>query len=275
MIMISFKIASRMLSVPLLVALAAGNVVAQAAPPEFDEHMALGITAAATMDPEGAVDHFAAALAIDSTNYQANWRMASALIDVGKQTPDDVKSKERDSLYVLAEVYARRAVDAELLQPDGHYILAAAIGRASLTKGNKERVRRAREIRVEALKALELDPEHSNAHHVIGRWHAEIKRLSGLQRWFAKNLYGGDFLKLASWQQAQEHMERAVAIDPAVIYHHMDLAEIYIDRKRYGDARLQLLAIDSLPLFDVLDPRYQARAEELMNEIAGKEDGRD
>jgi tetratricopeptide (TPR) repeat protein len=273
--MISLKIASRTWGAPLLVGLAAGNVVAQSAPPGFDEHMALGMVAADTRDPAGAVEHFAAALALDSTDYQANWRMASALIDVGKQTPDDVKNKERDSLYVLAEVYARRAVDAELLQPDGHYILAAAIGRASLTKGNKERVRRAREIRVEALKALELDPEHDNAHHVVGQWNAEIKRLSGVQRWFAKNMYGGDFLDLASWQQAEEHMQLAVAINPAVIYHRMVLAEIYIDLKRYGDARPQLQAIDSLPVFDVLDPRYKTQAGELTNEMAGKEDGRD
>ena len=273
--MISFKIAGRMLGTPLLVALAAGNAVAQSAPLDFDEHIVLGITAAETLDPEGAVAHFAAALALDSASYQANWRMASALINVAKQTPDNVKSKERDSLYVLAEVYARRAVGAELLQPDGHYILAAAIGRASLTKGNKERVRRAREIRVEALKALELDPEHDNAHHVIGQWHAEIKRLSGVQKWFAKNLYGGDFLDLASWEQAEEHMELAVAINPAVIYHRLVLAEIYIDLERYSDARPQLQEIGSLPVFDVLDPRYKVEANELLNETAGKEDGRD
>ncbi|TDJ54434.1 MAG: hypothetical protein E2O47_06130 [Gemmatimonadetes bacterium] len=272
--MISFRLGHHAWSISLLAGLAAGNLAAQSAALDFDEHMALGLVAANTRNPEGAVDHFAAALALDSADYQANWRMASALIDVGKQTPDDVKSKERDSLYVLAEVYARRAVDAELLQPDGHYILAAAVGRASLTKNNKERVRRAPEIRVEALKTLELDPEHDKAHHVIGLWHAEIKRLSGIQRWFAKNLYGGDFLDLASWQQAEEHMELAVAIDPTVIYHHMDLAEIYFDRKRYSDARPQLLAIDSLPVWDVLDPKYKARAAELMKEMAGKEDGR-
>lgn len=242
---------------------------------ELEQQLDLGILAADSRDPEGAALHFAAALAIDSTNYQANWRMASALIDIGKQIPDNVASKDRDSLYLLAEVYARRAVDAELLEPDGHYILAAAIGRASLTKGNRERVRRAPEIRVEAIKALELDPQHDKAHHVVGRWHAEIKRLSGIQRWFAKNLYGGDFLDLASWDQAVYHMETAVAIDSAVIYHRMDLAEIYVDRKRYQDAREQLLAIESLPVFDVMDPYYKERAAVLLVEIDGLEDESD
>ena len=57
--MISLKIASRTWGAPLLVGLAAGNAVAQSAPPGFDEHMALGMVAADTRDPAGAVEHFA------------------------------------------------------------------------------------------------------------------------------------------------------------------------------------------------------------------------
>ena len=182
------------LSALFLAGLSIGPLVSQSTTKNLDDHLALGITDATQRNPEGAARHFEAALAIDSLSYEASWRLSLALIDIGKQTPDDVKSKPRDSLYALAEIYARRAVDVALLEPDGHYALSASIGRASLTKSNRERVARAPEIRVEALKTLELDPEHDKAHHVIGLWHAEIKRLSGMQRWFAKNLFGGNFL---------------------------------------------------------------------------------
>jgi len=222
------------------------------------------------MDPAGAVHQFENVLALDSTNYQANWRMATALIDIGKQTPDDVKSKARDSLYLLAERYARRAVDAKLLGADGHYALAAAIGRTSLTKGNRERVVRARDIWVEAHKALELDPDHAKAHHVLGLWHAETMRLSGLQRWFAKNVFGGDFLSRASWDKAEEHLARAVALDPKSIFHRLDLARVYVDTKQYAAARGQLAAIATLPLRDVMDSTYQAQAAKLLEDIAGR-----
>jgi tetratricopeptide (TPR) repeat protein len=257
----------------VLLLAAAPSATAQSQAISVEDHIALGVTAAETRDPVGAVGHFEAVLAVDSMNYEANWRLASAFIDIGKQTPDDVESKERDSLYVLAESHARRAIEAELLLPDGHYILAAAIGRASLTKGNKERVRRAREIRVEAIKALELDPEHDLAHAVLGLWHAEIKRLSGIQKWFAKNLYGGTFLDLASWDGAIEHMEAAVAYGPDVIHHRLALARIYVDVGRYSEARVQLAAVDRLPVWDVIDPRYKEEAVQLSAEIAGKADG--
>lgn len=257
-----------------LASLSTGRLASQSAAGDLESHISQGIVDGSQRDPEGAARHFEAALGIDSSSYQANWRLAVALIDIGKQTPDDIKSKPRDSLYALAEVYARRAVDVALLEPDGHYALAAAIGRASLTKSNRERVARAREIRVEALKTLELDPEHDKAHHVIGLWHAEIKRLSWGQRWFAKNLFGGDFLDLASWDLAVEHLERAVEIDPTVIYHHLDLAWVYIDTDYLAEAKVQLEAVDSLPVFDVLDPRYKEEAAILLQEIL-EEEGQD
>jgi len=252
-----------------VIALAAALVPGTAAAQTVEEDIAQGV-AAGRAHPDVALRHFEAALALDSTNYEANWRAAVALIDIGKQTPDEVSSPERDSLYALAEVYARRAVDAKLLGEDGHYALAAAIGRASLTKGKRERVQRAREIRVEALKALELDPEDDRAWHVLGRWHAEIERLSGIQKFFAKNMFGGDFLKLASWDQAVEAMQKAVTFDPQSIYHRLDLARIYVDLKRYPEAREQLATIDTLPEVDVMDPTYKVDARQLAEEIAGR-----
>ena len=97
------------------VLLLAAAVVVSGAPlraQSVAQQVAAGIAARAARDPAEAVTHFQAALAQDSMNYEANWEAALALIDVGKATPDSVKSPARDSLYALAEVYARRAVAA-------------------------------------------------------------------------------------------------------------------------------------------------------------------
>ena len=236
------------------------------------DEIRLGIEAKRLRDPATALAHFEAAIRSDSQNYEANWRAAEALLDLGKQTPDSVPSPERDSLYARAERRARVAVAADSMGPDGHYVLAAAIGRASLTKSKKERVRRAAEIRAEALRALALDPRHDKADHVLGRWNAEIMRLSGLTRFFAKTFLGGKIFNAASWDSAVVYMDRAVAIDSESIYHHLDLAEILVDRKRYREARVHLNLIATLPVQDVMDPVYQARAAALLQEIEGKED---
>lgn len=237
-----------------------------------DESIAKGIEAQRAREPMSALAYLENALEIDSTNYEANWRSAEVLMDIGKQTPDSVKSPERDSIYVKAEARARRAALANPEGADGHYVLASAIGRASLTKSKKERVKRAGEIRSEALRALELDPQHHNAMHVMGRWNAEIMRLSGLERFFAKNFLGGKIMNAAAWDSAFVYMDRAIAISPENIYHHLDLAEMLIDRKRYSEARIHLTRIGELPIYDVLDPQHQRDAAALLQKIEGKKD---
>ena len=236
------------------------------------EHVSAGIAAREARDPAGALKHFQAALAQDSMNYQANWEAALALIDLGKATPDDVKSPARDSLYALAEVYARRAATANPSDAEGHFALANAIGRASLTKSKKERVQRASEIRNEALRAIQLNPRHDGAYHVLGRWNAEIMRLSGATRFFAKNFLGGDVFNQASWEGAVSNMEKAVELNPRRIYHRLDLAEVYVDRGRYSDARTQLQRVEALPISDPLDPTYKQQAAELLRKIANRKD---
>ena len=260
---VTFRIAMAVLSFGPASRLAAQTV---------EEHIHLAVQAQLARDPETARQHLEAALAEDSTSYEANWRISEVLMDIGKQTPDSVKSAERDSLYARAERYGRRAVEADSSGADGHFVLAAAIGRASLTKSSKERVRRAAEIRAEALRALEIDPEHHKTYHVLGRWNAEIMRLSGLTRFFAKTFLGGKIFNAASWDSAEVYMGKAVALAPENIYHQLDMAEILIDRGRYAEARIHLNQVVTLPIYDVMDPAYQARGEALLKRIADKKD---
>jgi tetratricopeptide (TPR) repeat protein len=250
----------------LLLTLCAPPTAAQSA----HDHVGLGTAAMQVHDLRNALAHYDAALALDSTDYEANWRAAIALIDEGEQIPDSVKSPARDSLYARAERLARRAVAADSMGADGHFALAAAVGSASLTMGKKERIRRARVIRDEAMRAIELNPRHDGAYHILGRWNAEIMRLSGLSRFLAKRLLGAGIFGEASWEAAVSNMERAVALDPGRLYHRLELAQIYVDRKRYDDARTQLADLAALPDREIMDSVYRREGAELAKEIEKK-----
>src|SRR6185295_5826111 len=256
----------RLTLVGVLMALPAAPLEAQ----DVRDHVALGTTAMQVHDLGTALAHYEAALAIDSNAYEANWRAAIALLDEGEQTGDSVKSPQRDSLYALAERLARRAVAADSMGANGHFALALAVGRASLTMGKKERIRRARIIRDEALKTIALDPRHDGAYHILGRWNAEIMRLSGLSRFFAKSLLGAGIFGKASWEGAVSNMERAVALDPGRLYHRLELAEIYVDRKRYDDARAELTQLAALPDREIMDSVYRRQGAALAERIAHK-----
>ena len=234
------------------------------------DHVAMGSAAMQVHDLPTALAHYEAALALDSMAYEPNWRAAIVLLDQGEQIPDSVKSPVRDSLYAGAERLARRAVAADSLGADGHFALAAAVGRASLTMGKKERIRRASIIRDEAERTIALNPRHDGAYHILGRWNAEIMRLSGLSRFFAKNLLGAGIFSEASWDGAISNMEHAVALDPGRLYHRLELAEIYVDRKRYDDARHQLAELEALPDREIMDSVYRRQAAALSKQIANK-----
>lgn len=254
----------------LLSAALAASAVASLAGQSAADEIRAGLAARDSLNAEAALEHFERATRLDSANYEANWRTALALIDVGAETPDSVKSAARDSMYALAETYARRAVALRPDDADGHFALADAIGRASLTKGKRERVERAKEIRDEALKAIQLNPKHDGAYHILGRWNAEIMRLSGVQRFVAKNFLGGAVFNQASWNGAVANMERAVELDPQRIFHRLDLALIYLDLERDAEARTQLQRIAALPSSDPGDPRYKQEAVALLESLSAK-----
>ena len=230
----------------------------------------MGVTALQAHDLRTGLAHFDAGLAADSTSYEANWRAAMALLDLGEQIPDSVKSPERDSLYARAESLARRAVAADSTRADGHFALAAAVGHASLTMGKKARIRRAAVIRDEARRAVAIDSTHDGAYHVLGRWHAEIMRLSGLSRFFARSFLGAGIFREASWDSATANLERAVALDPRRVYHRLELAEVYAQRKRYDEARRQLAEVEVLPERELRDSAYKREAGALAARLADK-----
>jgi tetratricopeptide (TPR) repeat protein len=202
----------------------------------------------------------------------ALWRAARAQVDIAKQIKGehDYTRGVRDSVYLVARGYAERAVAADSNEAEAHFAVALALGQLSLTRSGNERVRFARTIYDEAARAVALDSAHDGAHHVLGAWHAEIKRLSGITRFFAKTLLGAGFMDRASWDSAAAHLERAVALNPTYVHHRLELAQVYADRGRWAEARAQLEAIPALPDRDVVDADHRKAAAALLKKIEGK-----
>jgi tetratricopeptide (TPR) repeat protein len=247
-----------------LVAFTTGTLNAQQAA----DHVRLGIGATEARDLGMALRHFEAALKQDSLSYEANWRAALTLGLMGDPFPMAKKSARRDSLYARAERYAQRAVAANPAAADGHFALAASVGRAALMVGPEDKVRRAILIRDEALRALAINPRHDGAHHILGRWNAEIMRLPGIGRFFARHFLGARVFGQASWSQAISYMEKAVELEPGRIYHHLALADIYLDTNQLREAEAQLRLVDSLPVREALDTNYRQQAASLRRRLA-------
>ncbi len=240
---------------PILV-LAALPLAAQTAA----EHIARGDSAQPFLHPDVALRHYQAALALDSLSFEANWKAARSISDVAKQLLGDSLKDRRDSLYSVGRTYAERALRTDSTRAEGHYAVALVLGRLSRTRGGKERVRFAKIIFDEATRAVQIDSTLDPAYHILGAWHAEVKRLSGFTRFFAKMLFGAGFMSRATWDDAVKNLERAVSLNPQHIYHRLELAEVFEDIGQYSKAREQYEKIATLPIADAMDPEARRPA---------------
>lgn len=241
-----------------------------AAAQDVATHLAAGDAARCERNGAQALTHYREALALDTAHYAANWKAARVLVDLGLSLPNAQRAR-RDSLYAEARQLAERAVRTDPSGADGHYMVSVAIGRVALNMGARERVRLARVIRDEALRATELNARHDGALHVLGRWNAEIQRLPGITKFFARTFLGASIFSEATWPNSEMYLDSAVAIEPDNIYHHLDLAETLVDMKKYPEARAQLERVAALPLgCDLNDPTYKQQGAALTERIAGR-----
>lgn len=244
-------------------ALSAAPILAQ----DLAGHLAAGDAARCRRNADEALTHYRAALALDSTHYDALWKTSQAYVDIGKQLPN-AQSARRDSMYTLGRDLALRAVAANANGADGHFMLAVATGRAALTLGARQRVRYAGVVRAEALRALELNPRHDGAMHVMGRWNAEVQRLSGLTKFFAKTFLGAGVFNQASWDNSVNYYNQSIEVAPNNIYHHYDLATALDDADRKAEAIPHLEHVATLALgCDPMDATYKQQAAALLLHI--------
>ena len=230
------------------------------------DHIALGDTAYAHFKPDEAVTHYLAAIGPDSSNYEALWKAARSEVDLAEAEKDESR---RNQFSIAGEALARRAIKVNPRDAEAHFHLARALGRRALSVGVRDRVKFGTEVRAEALAALQLDPNHPGALHVMGVWNAEVMRLNGIQRFFAKNVLGGRVFGEASWDKAVSYMERSVAADPDRIVHHLDLGKIYADVGDKAKARTQLELVVQGRRSDFNDPAYQREAQAALAKLGG------
>jgi tetratricopeptide (TPR) repeat protein len=226
------------------------------------EHIALGDKEFVARNLVAAMQHYEAAVAADSLNVEALWKASNAAVDLG-----EFNDAERQSYYARGEELGRLAVKAGPNSANAHFALGKALGRVALSKGKRDKVKYAGVVHDEVHKALRLDSLNAGALHVLGMWNAEIMRLSGFERWAARNLLGGGVLGEANWDNAQRYLERAVSLEPDRITHRLDLAAVYADRDETAKAREQYEAIAKLPIADYNDPRYKQLAEERLRSL--------
>jgi tetratricopeptide (TPR) repeat protein len=227
-------------------------------------HIALGDKEYVAMNAPAALKHYEAAIAEDPKNYEALWKASRSAVDLGSYERND---EMRGVYFRNAELYARRAVEVNPSDAEGHFNLARSLGKNALTQGPKARIKYANDVRAHALECLKINPKQPGCLHVMGMWNAEVMRLNGFTRMMAKNFLGGKVFGSASWPEARRYMEESVANEPNRIVHHLDLAGVYRDMGDKAKALAEYQAVMKLPNADYNDGHYKGEADAAMRKL--------
>lgn len=248
----------------ILISLAGGSAPSAAAQHASRWRVDRGDELHARMRPGEALAVFERLLESDSTDYAVLWRAARESVSLGMLADG---GESAATCYRKAERYARRAVGANPDDPQGHHWLAVALGRQALDAGIRARIHLSAEIRKEAEAALALDSLHAGANHVLGQWHAEVMRQSGVGRFLARSLLGAEGFEDASWEAARRHLERAVRFAPGMLIHRLELARLYMELDQVAKARAELRQVVELPAVEPIDGRLKEEARALLERL--------
>ena len=210
-------------------------------------------------DAVGSLEIARSGLAQDSTDVGLLSRAARSEIALGIL---DTSRAGSDAHYVRAIVVARRAVAYAPGEADTHYWLAAALGRRALKAGFRVALPLASETYHEASRALALDSLHAGAHDVMGKLHSEVRKLPWMVRRLIAILTSLDVARIATWESAEAHLKRAIALDPTLMIARVDLSQLYLRTGRRAEAVALVEELERMPRRTPVDGFLQVEARQ-------------
>jgi tetratricopeptide (TPR) repeat protein len=220
---------------------------------QADDRLAEGDSLYAIYDYGGSANFYRQAVSANDQSFDASWKLGRSLNFLGELTP-------RDSQLVVFEEAASAEKTALKLREnsaDAHFQLARALGKVALFKGIFNSIGIAKQVKAEAAKALELDSLHDGAWHILGRWNREIAKKPKLFR-------APLGLGAANKKDAIAYMQKAVALNPNLINHRLEMGITYQEYDMLPEAREEYGKCLSLPGQGPVDVKYKEEAKKYL-----------
>jgi tetratricopeptide (TPR) repeat protein len=210
-----------------------------------------------------AYETFKKVIRINPGNYYAQWKLSELASRIGNRK---ATSAEKQQYFNDGKNFAAEAIKINPNGADGYYAMAVAMGRLALTQSGKDKVNSAKEIKTLLEKALKLNPTHSRAWHVLGKWHYEVSNLSMLEKTLLKIIYGG--VPAASLANAIRCYEKSKTLDPNFALNYLELAKAYKRNDEKNKAIELLKKLPSIPNKSEDDPTIKAKGAALLKELS-------
>ena len=223
-----------------------------------------GDSLAAAWNHEMAAITYMNALKLDPNNYEAAWKAGDETTEFANKLSDNQKTR-KESLFEKAVELCKKATEIKPDGWEGHFKLSVAYGRLALFRGGKKKIELSKLIKIEADKAVELNPNADLAYHVLGRWHQGLANLSWVLKSFAKILYGG--VPPGTNEEAVKMFKKAIEINPNHIEHYLELARTYQYMGKKELMKAPLKKVLELPNVEEDDPEFKKEAKAMLKKL--------
>jgi tetratricopeptide (TPR) repeat protein len=199
-----------------------------------------------------AANAWAAELKADPNQVDAAWKLSRAYYWLGTH---GAEAGRRAHLEAGLDA-ARTAITRQPKRPEGHFWLAANMGALAESFGMRQGIKYRKPVREALEEVLRIDPTFLGgaADRALGRWYFKVP-----------GLFGG------SNKKSEEHLRKALKLDPNSTIGWYFLAETLLDMGRTREARDALQHVLDAPLSQEWAPEdreWKARAKALMPKTA-------
>lgn len=174
------------------------------------------------MNEQGALEKFKDALVLKQNDVYLLSKCSELFSRIGARFID---ASLRDSYYSTAKVYAEKALKIDPKSDMANVAMAIVLGKSSLTKSGKEKIKSAKMIKTCAETALRTNPSNFVAWHILGRWHYEVSNVGAFERMAAKVFFGS--IPEGSFADAIRYLEKARTLNPKFLLNYLELAKAY------------------------------------------------
>ncbi|RYY67665.1 MAG: hypothetical protein EOO13_14295 [Chitinophagaceae bacterium] len=207
-----------------------------------------------------AFNKFKEAQKIDPQNVYILSKLSELCSRIGSR--ETVNTAKRDEWFKLAHGYATLAIKADPLSDQANVCMAMILGKSTLTKSGKEKLKNARAIKTHLDVALKTNPNNYLAWHILGRWNYELSNVTAIERAGAKVFYGG--VPEGTLKNAISSLEKARSLQPYFILNCISLANAYHKDGQKAKAMGLLKALQAFPVKTEDDAKHKQDALKLI-----------
>jgi tetratricopeptide (TPR) repeat protein len=178
---------------------------------------------------------------------------------------DESSKSAKLALGQKALSYAERAAKADPRNSNAQVAIALSLGKLGQIQGNKEKVAYSKRIKECAEKATRLDPSNDYAWHILGRWHQGVAGANSILLGLARLIYGE--IPEGTNETSLKCFEKALAINPNALVHHIEIGRTYAQMGRTDEARTSLQKGLAMPNRERDDAETKARGRKALDKL--------